>query len=127
MIPHEQVNTLHDYTADYHIFSSYGLFRRMTGVNGRPELIFEGSADGKNWLEFEFYYKPGKTDKLSLPVIPHQPRLEWQLWFAAFAKGPQDLYLVSGALILDKPDVQATNRKRDGEFLEEFSIPREAP
>lgn len=34
----------------------------MTGINGRPELIFEGSENGKEWLEYEFYYKPGKIN-----------------------------------------------------------------
>ena len=27
---------------DLHLISSYGLFRRMTGVGGRPEVIIEG-------------------------------------------------------------------------------------
>lgn len=57
---------------------------RMTGVGGRPELIFEGSDDLQKWTEYEFYYKPGKLDEISPFIVPHQPRLDWQLWFAAF-------------------------------------------
>ena len=30
------------------ITNSYGLFRRMTGVGGRPELIIQGSLDNEN-------------------------------------------------------------------------------
>jgi hypothetical protein len=56
----------------------------MTGVGGRPELIFEGSDDLQKWTEYEFYYKPGKLDEISPFIVPHQPRLDWQLWFAAF-------------------------------------------
>ncbi|KAF6119495.1 lipase maturation factor 2 [Phyllostomus discolor] len=29
--------------------SSYGLFRRMTGLGGRPEVVLEGSYDGHHW------------------------------------------------------------------------------
>ncbi|XP_055963006.1 lipase maturation factor 2 [Sorex fumeus] len=63
--------------------SSYGLFRRMTGVGGRPEVVLEGSYDGNQWTEVEFMYKPGNMSQLPPIVTPHQPRLDWQMWFAA--------------------------------------------
>ncbi|KQK85360.1 hypothetical protein AAES_40732 [Amazona aestiva] len=31
------------------LVNSYGLFRRMTGVGGRPEVVLEGSYDGQSW------------------------------------------------------------------------------
>ncbi|RMB90234.1 hypothetical protein DUI87_33370 [Hirundo rustica rustica] len=67
------------------VVSSYGLFRRMTGVGGRPEVILEGSYDGHSWTEIEFMYKPGNVSAAPAVVAPHQPRLDWQLWFAALA------------------------------------------
>lgn len=33
----------------YQLVNSYGLFRRMTGVSGRPEVVIEGSYDGVLW------------------------------------------------------------------------------
>ena len=33
----------YDSSSKFDITHSYGLFRRMTGVAGRPELIIEGS------------------------------------------------------------------------------------
>ncbi|XP_072452511.1 lipase maturation factor 2 [Notamacropus eugenii] len=63
--------------------SSYGLFRRMTGLGGRPEVVLEGSYDGESWTEIEFMYKPGNVSVAPPIVIPHQPRLDWQMWFAA--------------------------------------------
>ncbi|XP_038198684.1 lipase maturation factor 2 [Arvicola amphibius] len=63
--------------------SSYGLFRRMTGLGGRPEVVLEGSYDGQHWTEIEFMYKPGNVSRPPPIVIPHQPRLDWQMWFAA--------------------------------------------
>jgi lipase maturation factor 1 len=65
----------------FQIMNSYGLFAVMT--TARPEIIFEGSEDGSNWKEYSFPYKPGDVHG-GLPVIaPFQPRLDWQLWFAA--------------------------------------------
>lgn len=33
----------------YQLVNSYGLFRRMTGVGGRPEVVIEGSNDQVQW------------------------------------------------------------------------------
>jgi len=63
------------------IVNPYGLFAVMT--TRRPEIVFEGSNDGSNWTEYVFRYKPGPLDRPPPWNIPHQPRLDWQLWFAA--------------------------------------------
>lgn len=62
-------------------FNSYGLFRVMT--TERPEIVVEGSRDGVKWEAYEFRWKPGNPDRLPGFVAPHQPRLDWQMWFAA--------------------------------------------
>nr|XP_027204940.1 lipase maturation factor 2-like [Dermatophagoides pteronyssinus] len=74
----------------HHLVSSYGLFRVMTGDGGRPELIIEGSndanaADGSvgDWRPYYFRYKPVDLYQSPAFVVPHQPRLDWQMWFAA--------------------------------------------
>ncbi len=59
----------------------YGLFAVMTTT--RPEIIVEGSNDGINWLAYEFKFKPGDIHRAPPLVAPHQPRLDWQMWFAA--------------------------------------------
>jgi len=43
----------------------------------------EGSNDGVHWLAYEFRYKPGGVMRAPPVVAPHQPRLDWQMWFAA--------------------------------------------
>jgi hypothetical protein len=60
-------------------FNSYGLFRVMTTT--RPEIIIEGSLDGKTWRPYEFKYKP--TDPKQSPRFAgiHMPRIDWQMWF----------------------------------------------
>jgi len=61
--------------------NGYGLFRVMT--TERREIVIEGSADGAHWLEYEFPWKPGAVTRRPRFVAPHQPRLDWQMWFAA--------------------------------------------
>jgi predicted DCC family thiol-disulfide oxidoreductase YuxK len=65
----------------FHIVSPYGLFAVMT--TERNEIILEGSDDGLEWREYEFRYKPGDLMRRPPWNIPHQPRLDWQMWFAA--------------------------------------------
>ena len=62
-------------------FNVYGLFQVMTVE--RPELIFEGSDDGREWKEYTLPFKPGDPSVRPKWVAPYQPRLDWQLWFAA--------------------------------------------
>lgn len=82
------VRAAHGLVNKYQLVNSYGLFRRMTGVGGRPEVVLEGSYDGHTWTEIEFMYKPGNMSAPPSVVTPHQPRLDWQMWFAAL--GPQE-------------------------------------
>jgi len=67
--------------APFHLVNRYGLFAVMT--TSRPEIIVEGSRDGSTWLPYEFKYKPGDVQRRPRFVAPHQPRLDWQMWFAA--------------------------------------------
>ena len=64
-----------------HIVGSYGLFAVMT--TERDEIVIEGSRDGIEWHEYEFRYKPGDVTRRPHFNIPHQPRLDWQMWFAS--------------------------------------------
>ena len=66
-----------------HMVNRYGLFAVMT--TSRPEIIIEGSADGEAWLAYEFKYKPGDVFRPLRWVAPYQPRLDWQMWFAALS------------------------------------------
>lgn len=69
--------------------NAYGLFANMT--TERPELILEGSNDREHWQAYEFKWKPGDVSRRPRFCIPHMPRLDWQLWFAALElTGGQD-------------------------------------
>ncbi|KAL0625587.1 Lipase maturation factor 2 [Plecturocebus cupreus] len=80
--------------------NSYGLFRRMTGLGGRPEVVLEGSYDGHHWTEIEFMYKPGNLSRPPPVVVPHQPRLDWQMWFAALGQHTHSPWFTSLVLRL---------------------------
>jgi lipase maturation factor 1 len=61
--------------------NSYGLFAVMT--KSRTEIVVEGSNDGLEWKAYEFKYKPGDPSRRPRFCWPHQPRVDWQMWFAA--------------------------------------------
>ena len=65
----------------FRTFNGYGLFAVMT--TERREIVVEGSDDGSNWRPYRFKYKPGDVHRQPAFVAPHQPRLDWQMWFAA--------------------------------------------
>ena len=76
----------------FHIFNSYGLFAVMT--TSRPEIIILGSDDRENWFPYEFKWKPGNVEKKPKFVAPHQPRLDWQMWFAALSNYDRNPWLI---------------------------------
>lgn len=43
------VRQAHELVDRYLLVNPYGLFRRMTGVSGRPEVVIEGSYDAVSW------------------------------------------------------------------------------
>jgi predicted DCC family thiol-disulfide oxidoreductase YuxK len=69
--------------APFGVVNTYGLFAVMT--TSRLEIAVEGSNDGQTWLEYSFKYKPGDLKRAPVWVQPHQPRLDWQMWFAALS------------------------------------------
>jgi len=89
----------------FEIVNSYGLFAVMTTT--RPEIILEGSEDETHWTEYSFRYKPGNLHR-GLPLIaPYQPRLDWQMWFAALDSYRSNPWVGSLVyrLLLNEPSV----------------------
>jgi hypothetical protein len=82
--------------APFEVVNSYGLFAVMT--TERPEIAFEGSADGATWQEYGFPAKPGALNRALPWVAPFQPRLDWQLWFAAMGPVSQNPWAANLAI-----------------------------
>ncbi len=76
----------------FRIVNGYGLFRVMT--KDRDEIVIEGSSDGIEWLPYEFKWKPGELKRAPGWCAPHQPRLDWQMWFAALESPEQNPWLI---------------------------------
>jgi hypothetical protein len=95
--------------APFHSANTYGLFARMTTV--RNEIVIEGSDDGTSWIPYEFPWKPGDVERRPAFVAPHQPRLDWQMWFAAltpYRMNPEQWFARLLARLLDgTPEVLA--------------------
>jgi predicted DCC family thiol-disulfide oxidoreductase YuxK len=103
----------------FHLANTYGLFAHMT--TSRPEIIVEGSADGREWKPYRFKWKPGDLDRPPGRVAPFQPRLDWQMWFAALGSpdtAPWFSYFML-RLLQGSPDVLA--------LLEENPFPDAPP
>jgi predicted DCC family thiol-disulfide oxidoreductase YuxK len=89
----------------FRIANGYGLFRVMT--KDRREIEIEGSADGIDWLPYEFKWKPGDVMRAPGWCAPHQPRLDWQMWFAALGSPRENawFYNLEICLLEGKTDV----------------------
>jgi predicted DCC family thiol-disulfide oxidoreductase YuxK len=74
------------------IVNNYGLFAVMTTT--RPEISLEGSDNGTDWAPYVFRYKPGPLNRAPGWVAPNQPRLDWQMWFAALGSYRENPWLV---------------------------------
>ena len=53
-------------------------------------LVFQGTTDSipddaAAWKEYSYKALPDHPDKRSPQIAPYQPRLDWQLWFAAMS------------------------------------------
>lgn len=102
------------YTAPFHLFNSYGMFAVMTTT--RPEIVFEGSDDGKNWKVYEFHYKVGDLKKPPPIVAPHMARLDWRLWFAAMDRVSESPWVFGIVKLLLTGDPQIKPFFRDYPF-----------
>ena len=79
----QPVAALVSVTSAFQIANLYGPFAIMT--TERLEIQVEGSRGDDIWVRYEFKYKPGNETGPLNWNIPHQPRLDWQMWFAALA------------------------------------------
>lgn len=58
----------------------------------RIEVQIEASADGEHWTPLDFRYRPDALDQAPAFIVPHQPRLDWMLWFVPMNPAFLDLF-----------------------------------
>jgi len=80
-----------------HIVNTYGAFGSIGTV--RNELVIQGTSasiidERTIWKEYEFKAKPTDVNR-KLPIIaPYQPRIDWQIWFAAFSNYQREPWMI---------------------------------
>jgi predicted DCC family thiol-disulfide oxidoreductase YuxK len=100
-----RLDRLAQLAAPFCCVNPYGLFAQMT--LDRPEIVVEGSNDGVTWKPYEFRFKPGPPERAPGRVAPHQPRLDWQMWFAALTRPPSWFVSFLARLLEGAPEVRA--------------------
>lgn len=79
------------------LVNTYGAFGTVSRT--RDEIVIEGSADGQEWLAYEFPCKPGDPERRPCLVTPYHYRLDWQMWFAAMSSYEEEPWI---AVLVDK-------------------------
>jgi hypothetical protein len=72
----------------FDLVNTYGAFGSVG--KERHEIVFEGAddptiTDSTVWKEYEFKAKPGDPARRPAIIAPYQPRIDWQIWFAAMS------------------------------------------
>jgi hypothetical protein len=124
-----------------HLVNTYGAFGSVG--RERTEIVFEGTDDSMltattQWREYEFKAKPGNPLRRPAFVAPYQPRIDWQIWFAAMStpdQYPWTLHFVwkllhndpgTLSLIANNPFPQKPPRYIRAQFYRyEFAPPRD--
>lgn len=65
--------------APFRIVNTYHLFGHITRARIEPE--FQTTDDGATWVAHDFRHRPGDPMRRPEWVAPHQPRVDFQLWF----------------------------------------------
>ncbi len=73
-----QVEPLRRLFAPLRLVNTYHLFGAITRERIEPELQ---TFDGDTWTAHDLRYKPGDVSRAPGFVAPHQPRVDFQLWF----------------------------------------------
>ena len=110
----ESLAALYSYVEPLRIANGYGLFRVMT--KERPEIQVEGSADGIDWAVYDFKWKPGGVNRAPGWCAPHQPRLDWQMWFAALGGRREESWFGNFALRLLQGESAVTHLLKHDPF-----------
>jgi len=87
--PHQIMNTSFD---PLDLVNTYGAFGSVG--QERLNVVFEGTDaatpdDGALWKPYPYKALPVSLHRRPVQIAPYQPRLDWQMWFAAMASPDQ--------------------------------------
>jgi len=81
----------------YRLINTYHLFAAVTRERIEPEFQVQ-AGDSDTWTALVFKYKPGPVDRPPPFVAPHQPRVDFLLWFYGLSFARRQPGYVSGLL-----------------------------
>lgn len=88
---------LSKFVAPYMLSNNYILISKVSQhySDGRPELQIQvrESADDPTWQQFDLRYKPGQPSRDPARVVPHLPRIDLKMWYAARSSLPSNQWL----------------------------------
>ena len=73
-----RIQQLRQHYRPYRLIHSYHLFGHITRDRIEPEVQV---YDGRQWTPLEFKYKADNPERPPRFAAPHQPRVDFQLWF----------------------------------------------
>ena len=66
----------------FRVLNTYHLFGHITRERIEPEVqVARPSKQAQGWQTLSHFFKPGPVERAGVWSIPHQPRLDFQLWF----------------------------------------------
>ncbi len=70
----------------YRVANAYHLFGHITRERVEPEIQIRS---GSQWRSHDLHHKPGRPERAPGFVAPHQPRVDFRLWFygLSYARG----------------------------------------
>ena len=94
------------------VVNTYHLFAAITRERVEPELQLSTDG-GRSWVAHHLWHKPGDPARAPDFVAPHQPRVDFQLWFYGLAyehREPSYVATLVGRLCEDPAAVQSLFR-----------------
>jgi hypothetical protein len=73
------------------LVNNYHLFGSITTERIEPEFQ---TWDGQSWTAHDLHHKPGEVTRLPDLVAPHQPRVDFSLWFYGLRTNSSPEYVV---------------------------------
>lgn len=98
------IEPLRDLYEPWRLVNTYHLFGFITRERIEPEI--QTTEDGETWVAHDFHYKPGDPRRRPGFVQPHQPRVDFQLWFygLSFERGAPEWVRTLLARVCRDPD-----------------------
>lgn len=99
-----QLGPVHALYARYRLVNTYHLFGHITRERIEPEFQ---TFDGESWTPQHMHYKVGPLDRSPPFVAPHQPRVDFLLWFYGLSFRERTPHYVASLLerICEAPEV----------------------